>query len=385
MYNFDKLLQRKNTDCTKWDALEREYGKNDLMPFWVADADYAVLPEIGEAISKRSDVDQTFGYTFAGEKYYSSVIQWNRKRHGLEAAKDNIIPVPGVVTGIAVALMSLTEEGDQVLINTPVYTPFFTVVRNLNRVLQESPLVKSDGRYYMDFTDIEQRFREGTKAFILCSPHNPVGRVWTLDELQQLSFLCRKYHVLLISDEIHSDIVFQPSKHTPILNVDPDAVLINSPSKTFNIAGLKGSVVFIKNKELYKKYAAFVDALHLYVNMFALLATETAYTKGELWLEELLEYLKGNAEFVLNFVKQRIPGIKAYLPESTYLLWLDFSEFGLTDKELEARIEDKAKLALNPGTEYGTEYGQYMRLNIACPRFYLEEGMEKLAAAFFNK
>lgn len=385
MYNFDVLLQRKNTDCTKWDAIERDYGKSDLMPFWVADADYPVLPEIGEAISKRSDSSQTFGYTFAGNKYYSSVIKWNKKRHDLEITKDDIIPVPGVVTGIAIALLALTKEGDKVLINTPVYTPFFSVVRNLNRVLQESPLEKTDGRYCMNFRNIEQKFKEGTKAFILCSPHNPVGTVWSFEELRQLSVLCKKYQVLLISDEIHSDIVYKPAKHIPILNVDPDAILINSPSKTFNIAGLKGSVVFIKNRALHKKYEDLVDALHLYVNMFALLATETVYTKGELWLDEMLDYLRGNAEYVIDFLKQRIPRVKAYIPESTYLLWLDFSDFGLSDEALETKIEDEAKLALNPGTDYGKEYGQYMRINIACPRFYLEEGLEKLAVAFLNQ
>jgi len=385
MYNFDKLLERKNTDCTKWDAIERDYGKKDLMPFWVADADFPVLPDIGEAISKRSGEGQTFGYTFAGERFYNSVIQWNERRHGMKVTKEEIIPVPGVVTGIAIALLALTKEGDKVLINTPVYAPFFTVVKELKRTLQETSLIKKDDVYTLDLEHIEEKFKEGTKALIFCSPHNPVGRVWSRKELEELCELCKRYDVLLISDEIHSDIIFKPAEHIPILNVDSDAILINSPSKTFNVAGLKGSLVFIKNEEIRKQYTTMTNALHLYVNMFSLLTTETVYTKGEQWLEEMLEYIKGNAEYVLKFTKENLVKAKAYMPESTYLLWLDFSGYGMTDKELEYFVEDEAGLALNPGTDYGKEYGQYMRINIACPRFYLKEGLEKLGKAFSNK
>lgn len=385
MYNFDKLLDRRNTDCTKWDAIERDYGKSNLMPFWVADADFPVLPDIGEAIAKRSGEGQTFGYTFAGERFYNSVIDWNKRRHDMETEKKEIIPVPGVVTGIALALMALTKEGDKILINTPVYAPFFTVVKSLKRTLQETCLIKEGNKYHLDFDGIEAKFKEGTKAIIFCSPHNPVGRVWSREELETLCGLCKKYSVLLISDEIHSDIVYKPAVHIPILNVYQDAILINSPSKTFNIAGLKGSLVFIKNEELRKQFSDMVNALHLYVNMFSLLATETVYTKGEQWLEEMLEYVKGNAEYVLKYTKENLPKAKAYMPESTYLLWLDFGGYGMTDKELEDCVEDEAGLALNPGTDYGKEYGQYMRLNIACPRFYLQEGMERLGKAFLNK
>lgn len=385
MYNFDRLLERRNTDCTKWDAIERDYGKSNLMPFWVADADFPVLPDIGEAIKKRSGEGQTFGYTFAGEKFFNSVIDWNKRRHNMEVTKEEIIPVPGVVTGIAIALMALTKEGDKVLINTPVYAPFFTVVKSLKRTLQESSLIKKDGVYSLDFENIEEKFKEGTKAVIFCSPHNPVGRVWSREELETLCKLCRKYGVIIISDEIHSDIVYRPAEHIPLLNVSQDVVLINSPSKTFNIAGLKGSLVFIKNEELRRQFSEMTNALHLYVNMFSLLATETVYTKGEQWLEEMLAYVKGNAELVLKFTEERLVKAKAYMPESTYLLWLDFSGYGMTDKELEACVEDEAGLALNPGTDYGEAYGQYMRLNIACPRFYLKEGLEKLGKAFQDK
>lgn len=385
MYNFDELLERRNTDCTKWDAIERDYGKSNLMPFWVADADFPVLPEIGAAIAKRSGEGQTFGYTFAGESFFTSVIEWNKRRHSMETEKKEIIPVPGVVTGIALALMALTKEGDRVLINTPVYGPFFSVVRNLKRTLQESRLIQKDHVFTMDFEDIESKFKEGTKAMIFCSPHNPVGRVWTRRELETLGGLCRKYGVLLISDEIHSDIVYRPAVHIPILNVYPDAVLINSPSKSFNVAGLKGSLVFIKNEAIRKQYSDLVNSLHLYVNLFSLLTTETVYTKGEQWLEDMIEYVRGNAGYVLSYTEEHLGKAKAYMPESTYLLWLDFSGYGLTDKELEAVVEDEAGLAMNPGTDYGEPYGQYMRLNIACPRFYLEKGMERLGKAFLNK
>lgn len=382
MYNFDVLLQRRHTDSTKWDALERDFGRDDLMPFWVADADFPILPEISEAIRERASDGNTFGYTFAGGTYFESVIAWNRERHGMELKREHIIPAPGVVTALALVLLASVEKKDKILVNPPVYTPFFDVVRGLDCELVESPLVRKNGRYVLDFDDIERKFSQGVKVYIFCSPHNPVGRVWEREELEKIAALCREYHVLLISDEIHYDIVYSGHRHTPILNIDSKAVLLTAPSKTFNIAGLKSSVILVQDPELKSKVDWWIETMHLYLNLFAYRATETAYQKGALWVDEMVAYLEENARFTVDYFKKNLPRVKVDMPESTYLMWLDFSEYRLTEKELNRMLTEEAKLALNPGTEYGSGYEQFARLNIAVPRFYLKEGLEHIKKIF---
>ena len=382
MYNFDVLLQRRHTDSTKWDALKRDFGRDDLMPFWVADADFPILPEIGEAIRARAGEGTTFGYTFAGDNYFDSIISWNKKRHNLDVLKEEIIPTPGVVTALAMILLAVTDKRDRVLINPPVYSPFFEVVNGMDRELIESPLIVQDDRYVLDFRDMEQKFAAGVKAYVLCSPHNPVGRVWEQKELEQLVRLCKTYGVILISDEIHYDIVYSGHRHTPILNVDPQAVLITAPSKTFNIAGLKSSVILVKDPEIRNCILKWVENMHLYLNLFAYSATETAYRKGEAWTDEMVDYLEENARFTVDYIEKEVPGVKSYMPESTYLMWLDFSKYSLSEKELNRKLLEEAKLALNPGAEYGEGYGQFVRLNIAAPRSYLAEGLLRLKKAF---
>lgn len=381
MYNFDKLLQRKHTNSTKWDALKRDFGSDDLMPFWVADADFPIFPEIHEAIRKRADEGETFGYTFAGEKYLDSIISWNLERHSLELEKQDIIPAPGVVTALAITLLG-TINKDKVLINPPVYSPFFDVVRGLECELVESPLIFKNNRYELDFYDLEEKFITGVKAYIFCSPHNPTGRVWEEWELKQVVKLCEKYHVLLISDEIHYDIVYSAHRHIPILNIDKNAVMITAPSKTFNIAGIKSSVLFVKNPQIREKIQHWIENMHLYLNLFAYDATEIAYKKGGPWVDEMITYLEENAHFVLEYLEKYIPGVKTFMPESTYLMWLDFSEYGLCEKELNRKLQEEAKVALNSGTEYGEGYDQFVRLNIATPRYYLEKGLEEIREVF---
>ena len=378
MYNFDVLLERRHTDSTKWDALERDYGRDDLMPFWVADADFPVLPEINRAILERSGEGMTFGYTFAGERYYNSIIAWNKDRHGLELKKEFLIPAPGVITALSVVLLSLADKGDKILVNPPVYSPFFTVVKGLGYELAKAPLLYNGEAYELDFEKIEAEFKEGVKIYILCSPHNPVGRVWKEEELKRLASLCRQYGVLIISDEIHYDIVYPGHRHTPILNVEEDAVLITAPSKTFNIAGLKSSVIIIKNEKLREKVENFAASMHLYINLFAYRATEAAYEKGGAWVDEMMKYLEGNARFVIDYIKKYLPKVKVAMPESTYLMWMDFSGYEFTQEELFLKMRDEARVALNFGAEYGEGYEQFLRLNIACPRHYLEEGMEHI-------
>lgn len=382
MYDFDTLLLRKRTDSTKWDALKRDFGREDLMPFWVADMDFPVLPEIVQALTRRISAEQTFGYTFAGERYLDSIIRWNRDRHSLILDREDIIPVPGVVTAISVMIQRLSAEGDAVVINPPVYTPFFHVVEGLKRRLVTSPLVKRDGRYTFDFDHLERVFQQGVKLFLLCSPHNPVGRVWTREELERVARLCRQYQVTLVSDEIHDDIVFSGHTHIPILNVEPEAVQICAPSKTFNIAGLKTSIILVKAPRLRAAVQEGVDVLHLYPNLFAYEATTAAYEHGSQWLDELIAYLEGNARFTVDYLSAHLPKVRAYVPESTYLMWLDFSALSLSAKELESIMLQQAGVALNKGSDYGPDCGQYMRLNIGVPRPYLEQGLEHIAKAF---
>lgn len=385
MYNFDELLQRKQTNCTKWDALERDFGRDDLMPFWVADADFPILPDISEVIRERANDKTTYGYTFAGSNYFDSIISWNRERHGLELLKNEIIPAPGVVTALALILLGLTDVRDKVLINPPVYSPFFDVVKGLDRELVEVSLLEENQNYYFDFEKIEEKLALGVKVYIICNPHNPVGRVWKRAELQEISELCNKYNVILVSDEIHYDIVFSGHQQTPILNIDSNAIMITAPSKTFNIAGLKSSVILAKNEEHKHKIGHWVANMHLYLNLFAYDTTEIAYTKGAIWVDEMIAYLEENAKFVLDFLAQNMSTVKAYMPESTYLMWLDFSGYGLTGQEINHCLIDDAKVALNAGSEYGERYQQFVRLNIATPRYYLKDGLNRIAKAFESK
>ena len=381
MYDFDVLLPRRNTDSTKWDALQRDFGRDDLMPFWVADIDFPILPEINEVIRSRAADGQTFGYTFAGQGYFESVIAWNKTRHGLSLEKKDILPIPGVVTALAVILMALTKINDKVLINPPVYTPFFDVVNGLGRELILSPLKQEDGRYTFDFEDLKAKLSSGVSAYVLCSPHNPVGRVWEEAELREVAALCREYNVCLISDEIHYDIVFSGHKHHPILSICPEAIMITAPSKTFNIAGLKSSVILVKEPTLRERVDNWADNLHLYCNLFAYQASQVAYEKGAQWVNEMNAYLEDNARYTVEYLKTHLPSVKAYVPESTYLMWLDCSELHLCGKDLNDILVNKAGTALNSGEEYGEGYDKFVRLNIATPRYYLMEGLEKIVKA----
>ena len=386
MYEFDRLLERRGTDSAKWDAMQQNYGDSSLTPLWVADTDFPVLPELERALSERA-VNATFGYTFAGEGYYKSLIGWNARRNGLRVTKEEVLDVPGVVCGISFVLAALTKPGDKVLICPPVYPPFFAVPKALGRELVFSPLRRGEaGRHEVDFGDFEAKLKEGVKAFILCSPHNPVGRVWEKNELEKLAELCARYGTLVISDEIHSDLIFPGHKHIPFLNASPKAEEISvaamAPSKTFNVAGLKASYLVVRNPELRKKIREELERFHVGVNLFGYKAAEVVYHDGEQWLEKLLVYLEDNARSVLSFVGSHLPRVGAYMPESTYLMWLDFSAYGLGQETLMKKLAREAKVALNSGTAFGEEGKGHVRLNIGTTRALIREGLEKIAAAF---
>ena len=385
MYNFDKLVDRKGTECIKWDLIGKVYGSDDVIPLWIADMDFEILPELQEAMVKRAS-HPSFGYTIPAPAYRENIIKWNKERNGLELAKEDIVGIPGVVTAIAFALNALTKDGDKVLINTPVYNPFASTIKGLNRELVTSSLKCEGTKRVMDFADMEEKMKDGVKMMILCNPHNPIGRVWTKEELNQLVELCAKYNVYLFSDEIHSDICYGGHKHCSILTVSEKAKEIAfcamAPSKTFNIAGLKSSMFMIQNPEIREKIQANINAFHIGIDLMAYKATEVCYGYGAQWVDELNEYLYENAKFVTEFCETQLPKVKTFVPEGTYLMWLDFSEYGLTQEELMDKLKNEAKVGMNSGATYGDEGVGFARLNIGCPKFLLEKAMNQIKAAF---
>lgn len=385
MYNFDKLVDRRGTDCIKWDTLEKSYGSADVLPLFIADMDFEVLPALQEAMVKRAQ-HPTYGYTLPNPKYYESFIDWNKKRNQFHLEKDDMVAIPGVVCAISFALNALTQKGDKVLVNTPVYNPFFSSIKENGRQLVTSSLVKKDGRYVMNLADMEEKIKDGVTMYILCNPHNPVGHVWEKEELEQVVELCAKYNVTIFSDEIHSDIIYEGHKHTPLLSVSEKAkeigLLAMAPSKTFNIAGLKSSIMVIQNPEMRQKIKDAINAYHIGLDLFAYKATEVAYSEGEQWLNELNAYLLENAKFVVKYLEENLPKVKTFIPDGTYLMWLDFSAYGLTQDELMEKLKTEAKLALNSGAAYGEEGVGFARLNIGCPRFILEQAMDRMKNVF---
>ena len=384
MYNFDKSFDRHNTEVIKWDRMEKDFGRKDLIPFGIADMDFETLPEITRALTERAQ-HPTYGYTFPSEEYFDSFIEWNRKRNDFPIKREELITIPGVVCACSFIIYALTERGDKVMVNTPVYDPFFKVIEQQGRTLVASSLKCSNGRYEMDFDDMEEKLRGGVKLLILCSPHNPVGRVWTMEELGRLNELCRKYNVLVFSDEIHSDLIFPGHKHIPYQTVSEDAaarsVIAMAPSKTFNIAGLKSSILVIKNPELYEKINRAVTAFHVGVDLFGLKAFAVAYRHGETYVDELNQYLYENALFVVDYVKENLPGVKAYVQDGTYLMWLDFTGYGLSQEALMEQVV-VAGIAPNDGSHYGVEGNGFIRVNIGTQRAMLKEGLDRLKKVF---
>lgn len=387
-YDFDTLTDRRGTDCVKWDCLKDFFGYDDILPMWVADMDFLSVPPAADAVRKRAE-HGIYGYTDLSESFYKSVINWMSARHGWDIKKDWILFSPGVVPSINMAVMAYTRPGDCVLIQPPVYPPFYAAINNNKRNLVKNPLKLENGRYTMDFEDLEKKLKTGIKMAILCSPHNPVGRVWSREELKTFGELCVKYNTIIVSDEIHSDLVYKGREHTPIASIcesfAQNTITCTASSKTFNIAGLCTSTVTIPNRELYEGFLNVIKCIGLTLgNVFGITAAEAAYNFGSMWLDELLKYLEGSLDYLLSFLKERVPGIKAERPEGTYLVWLDCRELGLNQKDLVRFMLEKAKVGLNDGTEYGPEGQGFMRMNIACPRKNLEEGLRRIENAVNN-
>jgi cysteine-S-conjugate beta-lyase len=388
MNKFDKIVDRKNTKCYKWDYNKEIFGEEDLLSMWVADMDFKAPEEVLEILQKRID-HGIFGYTGNTESFYTSIIKWMIDRFNWNIKKSWIVTTPGIVPAINFAIQTYTKKKDKILVQTPVYYPFFTSIENNDRKLVTNELNLVDDYYEMDFIDLENKLIDNVKIMILCSPHNPVGRVWKIDELKKVSELCLKYNVLLISDEIHSDLIFRGNKHIPIPRISKEisnnSLTMFAPSKTFNVAGLSLSYVIIPNKKHRVKFKKTLQNLGLHGgNVFGIEALEASYTYGHKWLDELLFYIEDNYTFVKQYLQNNIPEIKAIKMEGTYLLWLDCRELELSQKELASFFINKAGLALYDGSKFGNGGNGFMRLNIGCSRKLIEKALFQLEEAVSN-
>jgi cystathionine beta-lyase len=381
-FDFDEIVDRKNTNCVKYDKLDHFFGKEDLLPMWVADTDFKIPPCITEAVVDRAK-HEVYGYSYRGDSCIKAVQDWLTTRHNWTVPREWISSSPGVVTALSLLLMSLTEKGDRIAVQPPVYHPFFHVVNDTERSLVHNPLKRTDSGYEMDFEQLEELAKEGLKAIIISNPHNPVGRVWTKEELERLGNLAVTYDFLIISDEIHQDLIYKGHTHVPMAGISDEiaekTITCIAPSKTFNVAGLMSSVIIIPNAKLLKKYEKLLSALHLDSgNLFGHIAMEAGYKHGAEWLDQLMEYLKGNVDFLREYLKENIPQIKMVEPEATFLIWLDCRELGMRTEKINQLFLNEAKVALNKGTTFGKEGDGYMRLNIGCPRSVLKEGLDKI-------
>ena len=388
-YDFDKFHDRRGTSCIKWDFGMERKGRDDLLPLWVADMDFKLPEEIVEDITDRAG-QGIFGYTDPKQDYFDAVSGWFERRHSFTVDRDWVTITHGVVYAIVLAIRALTEAGDAVLIQQPVYYPFAEAVRVNDRRLVNNQLIYRNGRYEIDFEDFEKKIiSEKIKLFLLCSPHNPVGRVWSKEELLRIADICKRHGVFVFADEIHSDFVYSSFTHTSYMNLGNEyrekLILGTSPSKTFNMAGLQVANIIIPNKEIREKFR-YENMITGYsqCNAIGLEATKSVYTKGAKWVDELCEYLEGNLSYVRGFLNEKLPKVKLVEPEGTYLIWLDFSEVVKNQKELEDLIVDKAHLWLDPGIIFGKETSLFERVNIACPRSIVKQAMEQLYEAIRN-
>ncbi|MEH7525440.1 MalY/PatB family protein [Bacillus sp. JJ1503] len=385
-FDFDKMINRENTSSVKWGMTQQVFGTSDVLPMWVADMDFAPPSEVKDALLDRVH-HGVFGYTYPSTSTADSIKQWLQNRHSWNVESEWILYNLGVVPSIATAIEAYTAPGDKVMLQSPVYAPFFDMIKKNNREVVNSPLKLINNRFEIDYADFEDRLKEGVKLFLLCNPHNPGGRVWTKEELQKIGELCHQYHCLILSDEIHSDLVFKQNKHIPIASLDNKfseiTITCIAPTKTFNLAGLQASAVIISNKELREGFQKVLQRQGFFsLPTFGAIGMEAAYQHGDSWLDELLEYLHENIATAKSFIEKHLPSIKVMEPEGTYLLWLNCRGLDLSDEDIRERLLYKGKLALEPGKKYGPGGEGFVRMNIACPREMLLDGLERLKKAF---
>lgn len=383
-YNFDEVIERRGTDSVKWDGMSGRWGREDLLPMWVADMDFRTAPFVVEALKKRLE-HEVLGYTFACEEWYSSIINWLQQRHRWTISREMLTFTPGIVRGLAFVIQCFTERGDKVMVMPPVYHPFFLVTEKNGREVVYSPLELRDDQYYIDF----DRFRtdvQGCKLLILSNPHNPGGRVWTKEELAQIADICYESGTLVISDEIHADLTLPAYHHTTFALVSERArmnsIVFMSPSKAFNMPGVASSYAIIENDKIRHRFREFMEASEFCEgHLFAYLTVAAAYSNGTEWLDQVVAYIQENIDFAEAYLKENIPAIRMIRPQASYLIFLDCRGLGLNQEALKDFFANDVRLALNDGAMFGKEGEGFMRINVACPRSLLQKALEQLKAA----
>jgi cystathionine beta-lyase len=383
-HNFDEIILRDNTNSLKYDDKLNRFGTLDVQPMWVADMDFRVPECITTAFTELVS-HGIYGYHIKTDRYYQAIIRWFLQRHSYSIDQKGIFFTPGVVPAVNYLVQAFTKKGDKIIVQPPVYYPFFFVVQLNNRHILYNQLHERNNDYSIDFDDFENKARED-RMFIFCHPHNPVGRAWRRDELEKIADICLRHKVIIVSDEIHNDLVFAPNRHIPIASLSPEidniTITCHSASKTFNLAGLSTAYAIMNNDEMQKIFKGFLSLLHVEaLNIFGLTAMATAFEQGGSWLDELLQYLWGNYEYVKDYLENNLPALKVSPLEATYMLWLDFRKLQMSDKELKEFIIKKARLGLNDGPTFGIGGQGFQRINIACPRKRVIEALEKLKIA----
>lgn len=384
---FDQTNKRRCTNSVKWDAMENVYGlkdASDILPMWIADMDFSAPAAVSKALQEHAE-KTVFGYSFVSGEAIQSIVDWQFIRHGWHIENQSILFCNGVVAALANSITALTNPGDKVLISTPVYPPFFNITKSNAREVVSCPLVEKDGTFVYNFEAFEQALAQNVKAYILCNPHNPGGYVWDEATLKEIVRLCAKYDVVIISDEIHSDLILDGSKHTPLAKIAGDEmdriITCMAPTKTFNLAGIQVAYMIVTDK----KKRMLLEAVNMAsgqgsLNTFASVALQAAYTEGSPWLEEMLTYISNNMDYVIAELEQ-LPGIHITKPQGTYLLWIDYRELGLDEKEIMKRLLEDGKLALEPGTKYGEEGRGFLRMNIACSFDTVKDSVQRFKQA----
>lgn len=384
-YNFDKHINRINTSSVKWDETVRVFGRGDVLPMWVADMDFHAPSEVTQAITEKAE-HGIFGYTSISSSVHDAVKSWFQSRHGWSLSHEWFTYISGVVPALSATIQAFSNPGDKVIVFSPVYYPFYDMITHNERKVLTSPMNYKDGRYHMDLEHFEAQLDGTVKMLLLCNPHNPGGTVWTKEELGQLGEICAKHNLIIVADEIHADLVFKGHTYTPLASISEDIALQTvtciAPTKTFNIAGLQAAIMVTQNQTMREKIELFLKKQgHFTLNIFGIVAMEAAYKHGSIWLEEVMDYIEENMDLAVSFIQKELPDVTAVKPEGTYLLWIDCRKLGFGDEELTRRLLHKGKLALDSGKKFGIEGDGFIRMNVACTRSTLQEGLERLKKA----
>jgi len=388
-YNFDEAPGRENTDCLKWDKRKEVFGKADVIPMWIADMDFSTPPFIIDALRERLN-HEILGYSYRPDSYFDAIISWVSALHQWQIRREWIEFSPGVVPALNICTHAFTSPGDEIIIQPPVYPPFYGAVSDHGRKLVFNPLLETEDGYRMDFEGLKKVITPATRMLILSNPHNPVGRVWTRQELNELAEICHEKDIVILSDEIHSDLLLPGVKHVPVASVSERAASVTvtcmAPSKTFNLAGLSTSSMIISDPGLMEKYRTTLTGLHMHLgNIFGNVASEAAYTHGREWLEQLMLYVEGNVDLVIDFCREHLPVIRPVRPEATYMIWLDCRSMGMTGDELNRFFVESAGVGMNEGSRFGPGGEGFMRMNLACPRATVKRALEQIETAIKNK